>query len=190
MQARHEGLKGLPRDEVLATLEREGAAYREYLAGLTPEQLAKEIAAPWANLPLWQFAAIFVNELVLHHWDLRAVNDPDARLSEQAAPFLAGMLVPAMPLLAVGEKTDGIWQLDIAGPHGTVPVTLEVRGEQVTPRQGPAPSPAARLGLDADTFVRFIWGRLDLEAAIASGRVSVTGDRDSAQALAHLFPGV
>jgi hypothetical protein len=103
-------------------------------------------------------------------------------------PFLVPMFLQALPMLAVGEKTEGTWQLDVAGPTAG-PVTIRVDGDQVTALPGPAPNPDARLALEGEAFLRFVWGRLDLPATIDSGYVQLQGNRDRALALQRLYPG-
>ena len=93
-----------------------------------------------------------------------------------------------MILLAVGEKTNGVWQFDIDTP-ATPPVTLHVQDNSVSYERLAATSPDARLELDDDAFVRLLWGRLDLATAIDRGRVRVEGDRDRALALQRLYRG-
>jgi putative sterol carrier protein len=62
-----------------------------------------------------------------------------------------------------------------------------VQGDQVTATPGPAERPDALLSLDGDAYVRLGWGRLDLAAEIARGRVRVEGDQTRALALQRLF---
>jgi uncharacterized protein (TIGR03083 family) len=188
IEARLAPLRQLSGEALLAELERAGAEYAAYLEGLPPEQLAQPVAGAGITLQAWQWDGIYLDELVVHHWDLRVPQTPDARLTADAMPFLVPMFLQALPLLAIGEKTDGTWQLDVAGPTEG-PVTIRVSGDQVTAQPGPASNSDARLGLEGEAFLRFIWGRLDLPAAIDSGYVQLQGDRDRALALQRIYPG-
>jgi hypothetical protein len=137
---------------------------------------------------VWLVATVVFNEIVVHHWDIRAAREPDARLNPEAVPLLIAFSLRGVPLLGRGEKTDGTWQLDVEGPGGG-PVTLTVAGDQASAQHGPAARPDARVALDGDALVRLTWGRLDMAEALASGRVRVDGDRERALALQRLFPG-
>jgi hypothetical protein len=43
---------------------------------------------------------------------------------------------------------------------------------------------------DAETYVLLVYGRLDLHAALASGRLTMEGDRDLAIAFGQWFRGI
>jgi uncharacterized protein (TIGR03083 family) len=179
----------LPREELLADLERAYAADFAFYEGLDAAVLERPVALPFGTVPLGYTAAVRLNELAIHHWDIRAGLDPRARLTPEAVPLLATILTMAVGALAHGEKTDGTWQLDVDAPGGG-PLTLRVQGDQVSAVPGPAERPDARLALDGDAWVRLGWGRLDLAAEIERGRVRVEGDRARALALQRLFTGV
>jgi uncharacterized protein (TIGR03083 family) len=179
----------LPREELLADLERAYAEDFAFYEGLDAAVLERPVPLPFGTLPLGHTAAIRLSELAIHHWDIRAGVDPRARLTPEAVPLLAAILTMAVGALAHGEKTDGVWQLDVDAP-GSGPLTLRVQGDQVSAAPGRAERPDARLALDGDAWVRLGWGRLDLAAEIERGRVRVEGDRARALALQRLFTGV
>jgi uncharacterized protein (TIGR03083 family) len=187
-EARLAPLRQRSRDDLLAELERSGAEYASYLEGLDAGALSRPVTMPYVTLPAWQFDGIWLNELAVHHWDLRAPRDPGAQVNPRTLPVLVPLHAGALPLLAIGEKTDGAWQLDVSEPANG-PFTVRVQDGQVTAQPGAASNADARLTLDGDAFLRLIWGRLDLAAAIDSGRVKVEGDRDRALALQRLYPG-
>ena len=178
-----------PREALLADLERLINDFGDYTDGLDAATVARPITMPFSTVPLYWLANIALAELVLHHYDVRAPRDPDARLTAEAVPLLVPLLISAMILLAVGEKTNGVWQFDIDRP-ATPPVTLHVQDNSVSYERLAATSPDARLELDGDAFVRLLWGRFDLATAIDRGRVRVDGDHDRALALQRLYRGV
>ena len=177
-----------PREQVIGELQRVYEDFAEYVETLDVAALAFPVQLPFGTFPVWQIVVVILNELVVHHWDMRAGQQPNARLNAEAVPALVGLGVGGVGLLGRGEKVDGTWQLDVDAP-GAGPLTLQVQGDQVTSRPGPAQNPAARLGMDGEAFVLLVWGRLDLAQAIDSGRVRVDGDRGRAMALQRLFPG-
>jgi hypothetical protein len=138
---------------------------------------------------VWQLALVRMNELVLHHWDIRAAQQPALPVDSEGVPLALDMSLGGAQIMAThGEKIDGTWQLDVTGPGGG-PVAVRVQGDQVTAQRGMAPAADVRLGLASEALLRLMWGRLDLGAAIDEGRVRLDGDRARALALQRLFPG-
>jgi uncharacterized protein (TIGR03083 family) len=187
LEARQAALRQWSHDQLLSELQRSRAEYSSYLEGLSTEQLETPMEI-FVTLPAWQFDGVLLNELVIHHWDLRAPQEPDARLRPEAVPLLVQVHRGDLTLLATGEKPDGTWQLDLAEP-ASGPVTIRAQGGQVAAQPGPASNPDARLALTPEAFLRLVWGRLDLAAAIDRGEVRVQGDRDRALALKQMFRG-
>jgi uncharacterized protein (TIGR03083 family) len=181
-------LRVRPREELLGELELGATEFCDYVDRLDAAALARPVQLPFATLPVWQVASARLSELALHHWDVRAPHTPDARLSPEAVPILARMVMGAIPILATGEKRDGVWQLDVEGERDG-PVVLRVANGQLSVERTPAANPDVRLALDGDTLIRLFWGRLDLAQAIESGRVRVEGDHERALHLKALFPG-
>jgi uncharacterized protein (TIGR03083 family) len=193
MEADRATLAALPQEQALDELGELTAEQSAFLDGLDAEAAARSVTLPFGTLTMWQLAAVRLNEVAIHHWDVRAGATRDAEISPEAVPALSMMAGQRMGMLARGEKTDGTWQLDVSAPQGGAlgaPLTLRVQGDEVTVQPGPAQNPDARLVLDGDAFIRLVWGRLDLPAAIASGKVRVEGDREHALALQRLFTGV
>lgn len=65
---------------------------------------------------------------------------------------------------------------------------LEPREEALLVRRGPARSPAVALHSDTETLVAVLWHGLELDAAIADGRLILHGDRAAAERLLEMFP--
>ncbi|HLH21127.1 MAG TPA: maleylpyruvate isomerase family mycothiol-dependent enzyme [Chloroflexota bacterium] len=178
-----------PRESVLGLLAERNEAYCEYLDSLDVAALPAPVDLTYMVLPLWQLALLRMNELVLHRWDIRAARQPDAPVESEGVPMALEMSLGGAQIMAThGEKTDGTWQLDVAGPGGG-PVTLRVQGDLVSATRGTAPGADVRLALASEALLRLLWGRLDLAMAIDSGRVRLDGDRAKALALQRLFPG-
>jgi uncharacterized protein (TIGR03083 family) len=187
-QALDAQLAAQPREMVVAELERAHGDFADYVDGIDVAALPFPVQLPFGTFPVWQMVVVVLNEIAIHHWDMRAGLDPGAQVNSEAVPILVSMAIQSVPLLAHGEKRDGTWQLDVDAPTGG-PLVLKVAGDKATMEPGSAASPVARLAMDGEAFVLLLWGRLDLAKAIDSGRVRVDGDRGRALALQPLFPG-
>jgi uncharacterized protein (TIGR03083 family) len=189
MQAAIDQLLAQPRDTVLTALAERNEAFAEYLDSLDVAAMPTPIDLGFMVLPIWQIALVRLNEIILHRWDTRAAQRPGLPVDSDGVPLALDMSLGGAQIMAThGEKRDGTWQLDLTGPGGG-PVTLRVQGETVTAQRVPAAAPDVRLGLPSEALLRLFWGRLDLPAALASGQVSLDGDRAKALALQRLFPG-
>lgn len=178
-----------PPEVVLNVLSERNEDYCEYLDSLDVAALPTPVDLQYATLPVWQVALVRMNEIVLHRWDVRAGRHPDVRVESDGVPLALDLSLGGAGLLSThGVKTTGTWQLAVAGPGGG-PVTIQVQGDQVSAQRGTAPNADVRLTMASEALLRLLWGRLDLAAAIDSGRVRLDGDRDEALALQRLFPG-
>jgi uncharacterized protein (TIGR03083 family) len=186
---RNQALAAQPREEVLAALDAAARRYAELLDGLDAAALETPVPLPFGTFSVAAIAMIVLDEVVIHHWDIRQPRDPDARLTPAAVPLLAVGLLPAIGLLCRGPKTDGIWQLDVDTP--TVgPLTLRVQGDQATVERGAAAAPDVHVAIAGEAFPLLLWGRLDVAAALAGGRLRLlAGERARALALQQMFPG-
>ncbi|HLI26818.1 MAG TPA: maleylpyruvate isomerase family mycothiol-dependent enzyme [Chloroflexota bacterium] len=186
---RQAALAARPREALLDELEHLTDQFARLLDAQPAAALERPVPLPFGQFPFWWMSTGRVNELALHHWDLRAPREPDARVASAALPFIVPTNLAAVPLLARGERQDGVWQLAITD-MATEPRTLRVADGQVDVTAGPSADARCTLRLDGDALVRLLWGRLDLARAIDTGRVQVAGDRDHALALQRLFPGL
>jgi uncharacterized protein (TIGR03083 family) len=186
---RNQEMAALPRPDVLAALDDAARSYTAYLDSLDDAALSTPVPFPFGPLPVVMVAGVLLSESVIHHWDIRQPRDPDARITPAAIPTLVSIFVPGLPLMCSGPKTDGTWQLDVDAPTGG-PVTLRVQDGQVSSERGEAASPDVRVAIAGEALPLLVWGRLDVPAALAAGRMHiVAGDRARALALQQMFPG-
>lgn len=121
-----------------------------------------------------------IQELAVHDWDIRSGLDRDARLHSDAIPVLLGM------------STDWLRSAFNAGsnsPEGDVRYRFALSDADAMDILVTADGARAGVGLheggvdlniecDANTYLLLAYGRLDLEAAKASGRIRSFGDTD------------
>jgi uncharacterized protein (TIGR03083 family) len=186
---RDRALAAQTRDQVLAALDEAARDYADYFDGLDSAALDAPFQFPFGPLPVWMVTGVFLDECVIHHWDIRQPRDPEARITPAAVPALVSFFVPGFSMLCTGAKSDGVWQLDLEAPTGG-PVTLRVQDGQASAERGAAARPDVQVAIAGEAFPLLVWGRLDVAAALAEGRLRVVaGDRARALALQEMFPG-
>jgi DNA-binding HxlR family transcriptional regulator len=79
----------------------------------------------------------------------------------------------------VPDVPDATYQLQVDGEV----LRVDVRHGRLQPRHGPATDPTAVISARATTLADLALGRLDLDTALARGRVRVTGDEAAARRL-------
>ena len=133
----------------------------------------------------------------MHEWDIRAALAPEAHLSP--ATF-AAILATISESIASGSLRWAFWsgpapatpvryRFAIAGPGPSKP-DLVIDGHTVRMEDAGAASPHATFRCDTETYILIVYGRLNLDTAIASGRVSVEGDGQLASAFGRWFRGI
>jgi uncharacterized protein (TIGR03083 family) len=186
---RNQEMAALPRDDVLAALDDAAHRYTVYLDGLDAGALSAPVPFPFGPLSVAMVAGVLLSESVIHHWDVRQPRDPAAQLTAAAVPTLVSIMVPGLPLMCSGPKTDGTWQLDVDAPTGG-PVTLRVQDGQLRSERGAAANPDVQVAIAGEALPLLVWGRLDVPAALADGRMRlIAGNRALALALQQMFPG-
>lgn len=106
------------------------------------------------------------------------------------ATALAGTAHEAGPLVAHADapSATGTYLLEVGDGVGAV--TVQVVDGYVSMYRHSDEGSDVTLRLTADQYDRLIYGRLPLGPAMASGAVSVEGDRAQAEKLNALFAGV
>jgi uncharacterized protein (TIGR03083 family) len=183
-------------ERVLTTFEATGTQLNRALADLRPPQRATPCYHPGGLVAAEQFIELRLKELAVHEWDIRAPADPDARLSAASLPAI---LTTIFESIASGSLRWAFW----AGPALAAPVRyrfvlsgpgareLDVAVDGATLRlEAAGGAPDVTLACDSETFVLLVYGRLDLASAIATGRLTVTGDAALARAFGQWFRGI
>jgi uncharacterized protein (TIGR03083 family) len=158
------------------------------LEGLDAEARATQlIPLPFLPAPadIATVAGLRLNELALHSWDVRVMDDPALPLRPQSVDLLvdrAGLLIG---FLGHAEAVDGrpvTVAVDLTGPTRSLGLEL---ADQVSLVDRPASAPA-RLDSPAESFLRLVAGRLPPEHT--PGGVDATGSLTLDQ-LRQVFPG-
>jgi uncharacterized protein (TIGR03083 family) len=119
-----------------------------------------------------------LSEHAVHAWDVEVALDPAARI----APDAVGLIAVRMPMMAgfMGKKLQTPKIVEVTTTDPAMTFTLDTSGVTLTPGSTGA---SASLGLQAEAFVRLVYGRLDDDTDVTSA-VGVTVPE-----LQAVFPG-
>ena len=147
-------------------------------------------------MPVRQFLAMTLQELVLHGWDIRSRVAPKAALAPESLPALLELIATS--------RTSGFltWafrpgeRLSIPVRYcfevtGAVPnrVDVVVEGDHAYIAEAGDTTASVTFHCDPETYVLVMYGRLSLEAARAMGRLRVEGDQALSTAFGQWFNG-
>jgi uncharacterized protein (TIGR03083 family) len=185
-----------PSTQVLATSEATLTRLHALLAEVGPHDWERPCYHPWRLMPVRQFLAMTLQELVLHGWDIRSRVAPEASLAPESLPAL-------LELIATSRTSGFLTWAFCPGPRlstpvryrfevtGTVPsrVDIVVEGDHVSMGEGGDMSASVTFYCDPETYVLVMYGRRSLEAARAMGRLRVEGDQALLMAFGQWFKG-
>jgi uncharacterized protein (TIGR03083 family) len=136
---------------------------------------------------------LWIQELVMHGWDIRSRLEPEAHLSNESLPVLMDVIPGQLerfifsPAPRLPTPMRYRWELTGAGAKHT---DVVVEGDKA--RVEPAATGKADVifHCDTETFVFIAFGRLSIDAAIGAERLSVHGDKKLARGFQQWFPGL
>lgn len=184
-------------DRLLATFVATSEHLNQVLQGLTPAERQRPCYHPGGIVAAENFIELRLKELAVHEWDIRAGLEPEPHVSPAS---FAAILATISESIASGSLRWAFWsgpapatpvryRFSISGPGPREP-DLVVDGATVRMEPGGAASPDVTFGCDTETFILLVYGRLDLEAAIAAGRLRVEGAAQLARAFGQRFRGI
>ena len=149
--------------------------------------VARRTLAPPAASAVYELtpeAAGLVSVLAaMAEWGMTMLGEPRAHDEVRGEWIVLGLAVTApAPDVADGAT----YELHIDGEV----LHVQVRDGNLQPHQGPADDPDAVLTMDATALADVSAGRLDVDDALAAGRVTVEGDEDAARRLLTSFSGL
>jgi uncharacterized protein (TIGR03083 family) len=184
-------------DRLLDTFAATGDHLNRTLARLTPAERQIPCYHPGGMVAAENFIELRLKELGVHEWDIRSALEPGAHLSPA---FFAGILATISESIASGSLRWAFWsgpapaapvryRFAIGGPGPARP-DLVIDGQGMRMEDAGTARPDVTFGCDTESYILLVYGRLDLGAAMASGRVRVEGDRALAIAFGERFRGI
>jgi uncharacterized protein (TIGR03083 family) len=184
-------------DRLLDTFASTGDHLNQTLGRLTPPERPIPCYHPGGMVPAENFIELRLKELAVHEWDVRAALEPAPRLSPACFPAILATISES---IASGSLRWALW----SGPAPAAPVRyrfaidgpgpgrldLVIDDQTIRMEEAGSARPDVVFGCDTETYILLVYGRLDLGAAIASGRVRVEGDRELATAFGQRFRGI
>ncbi len=184
-------------DQLLATFDAANDHLNNLLAGLELEQRDRPCYHPGGIVKARHFMDLRLKELAVHEWDIRSALEPEAHVSPASIPAIMTTISES---IASGSLRWAFW----SGPYLTTPVRyhfivsglgpskpdIVVEGNTLRMEDAGATTAGVTMRCDTETYVLLVYGRLDLEAALASGRLMIEGDRELARAFGRWFRGI
>lgn len=184
-------------DQLLATFEATDGELNRLLAALSPRDQERPCYHSGGTLPAGNFVDLRLNELTIHHWDIRSGLEHDARLSPRGLPSTMLMFTQSLAAGAVrwafwpeaGSTGSVRYRFDVTGP---VPMRADILVDGDRARlEEPGPVPAdVDFRCDAETFVLLMYGRLATLEATHRGRLEARGDPDTVARFSRWFRGI
>ena len=148
------------------------------MAGMGPDDWGKQCYHPAAYLSVREYLILRLAEMSVHEWDIRSRLEGSAKLPEAVAAtipelmpgFVVGRLFQPGAGIAAESRfrfnlTDGGSYDIVAG--GGVPMMEDSTGDAAD----------VTFSCSGSTFTLLAYGRLTVEGAVASGDITVEGDR-------------
>jgi hypothetical protein len=185
-----------PATQVLTTFEATLTRLHALLAGVRPHDWERPCYHPWRLMPVQQFLAMTLQELVLHGWDIRSRVAPKAALAPESLPAL-------LELIATSRTSGFLTWAFCPGARLSLPVRyrfavtdtvpsrvdIVVEGDHAVIAEAGDTAASVTFHCDPETYVLVMYGRLSLETARARGRLRVEGDQALVGAFGQWFKG-
>ncbi|MGE3535839.1 MAG: maleylpyruvate isomerase family mycothiol-dependent enzyme [Candidatus Tectimicrobiota bacterium] len=184
-------------EHLLSKYDEADTRLNQAIASLSPAQQAIPCYHPGGLVKAQNFIDLRLKELAVHEWDIRAGLSTEAQLSGASIPSI---LLTIGEAIASGSLRWAFW----AGTSLPAPVRYRfvvsgadlpksdvvVDGSTLRMEEPRGSVPDVTVHCDAATYVLLVYGRLNLEAALAAGRLVVDGDRALVLAFGQWFRGI
>jgi uncharacterized protein (TIGR03083 family) len=179
-------------DHVLAAFIASNEALHQQLAALAPPAWETLCYHPARLMPVRMLVEHRITEVAMHGWDIRAPSDPSTPLAPESFPAFFSIIMERVVTRAFrpdARRSRPIgYRFVVTGPLTT---TTDI----VLSPDGACVAPTGQMEVDvcfrceAEPYILVMFGRRPLEAAIATGEVTVEGDHALAIAFGQSFQG-
>lgn len=136
---------------------------------------------------------LWIQELVMHGWDIRSRLEPEARLSNESLPVLMNVIPGQLErfIFSPGPRlpTPIRYRWELTGP-GARSRDIVVEGNEAHVEPAATEKSDVIFHGDTATFVFIAFGRLSIDAAIGAERLTIYGDKKLAREFQQWFPGL
>ena len=166
-------------------------SFRKVLESLTEDDWGKPCFHRRGILTVRMFIGLQVQELAIHGWDIRSGFDNEAKLSEISLPVLID-LIPRWINTAFTPQaelpTPVIFRFEVSGPIGVRQDLTVTSGGYQMELVGKNPADVI-FRCNTSNYILMMYGRLEVERAIADGRLTVEGSGELANTFNSWFKG-
>ena len=164
----------------------------QVLSGLQAADWDKPCFHRRGILPVYDYVGLRLQELTIHGWDIRSAFDAGATVSERPLPVLLGI---AQRWLSNTFRPDPRLTAPLRyrfDTHGPTPLRQDVLVSQEDMQITPMTEGNADVTFRCSTgdYLLLVYGRLSLDQAVHTGRLTIAGDREPAELFPILFRGV
>ena len=152
----------------------------ELVDSLVPDDYDKPCWHPWGPMNVSDFVDLVVNELAIHAWDALSPLDPGYHMSQESLP--AALAIGSKTMARMAATGPARFRFELSDGHEVPDLVV---GGDAAPE-----TPSATLSCDGEALVLISCGRLALEDAMSSGRLSVSGDEGLARELGRGLTGL
>ena len=174
-------------DQLVATLRSRYSEFIQLLQGVDLADYAKPCWHPGGMTTVSGFVNMAVHEVALHGWDIQSSLDPDYHLSPSVLPVALDMAPAwAQRTFQPGPRLDTAMRYRfrlVDGPSQD----FVIQGDTLVVETPGAQPADVTFDCDTETFALMIFGRLPIDKAVHSGRITCSGPHDAVANFGRYF---
>ena len=183
-----EALMALPREEMLNAFDASARAVNDALEAVGADDLGKRGYHPRGLTRLDAWIGMRLAEMVIHDWDIRYGEDPDARVAPQGVEGMMSFIPENQSrFFGLREKPPFKGRFAFRSTEPDRAWTLTVDGTGAEESADASGTHDARIAADGEAHVLLMFGRAKREAMMAAGRLEVEGNPDLADRLLRVL---
>ena len=179
------------RDQLLEMFDQGHARLRQVLSQVKDEDWERPCFHRRGPYPMRQYVGVQLQELTLHGWDIRSGLDRSAELWDEPLALMVGMVPRWLRTAFIANQDMPApvrYRFDISSPVEVREDVLVTGAEYQVGPSGDEPADVVFRG-SAGNYILLMFGRLQVEQALASGRLTAEGSVDLAKNFNAWFPG-